>query len=75
MEKACGLDVHKSSVFACIMNEKGEKNFEKRYGTLTPDWVELRDMLVEQNCSRVKKLWLTRFLPTLFQFHIFVVNE
>ena len=53
MEKACGLDVHKSSVFACIMNEKGEKIFEKRYGTLTPDLVELRDMLVEQNCSRV----------------------
>ena len=27
------------------MDEKGEKIFEKRYGTLTPDLVELRDTL------------------------------
>ena len=53
MEKACGLDVHKDSVFACILDEKGEKNLEKRYGTLTPDLTELRDMLVEQGCGRV----------------------
>jgi len=53
MEKACGLDVHKNSVFACILDEKGEKKFEKRYGTLTPDLLELRDMLVSHGCSRV----------------------
>jgi len=53
MEKACGLDVHKDSVFACILDEKGEKKFEKRYGTLTPDLIELRDMLVTQECGRV----------------------
>jgi len=53
MEKACGLDVHKDSVFACILDEKGKKIFEKRYGTLTPDLEELRNMLVEQGCGRV----------------------
>jgi hypothetical protein len=53
MEKACGLDVHKDSVFACIKNEQGEKILEKRYGTLTPDLIALRDMLVEHNCGRV----------------------
>jgi hypothetical protein len=26
MEKACGLDVHKDSVFACILDEQGKKN-------------------------------------------------
>lgn len=52
MEKACGLDVHKDSVFACILNEQGEKVFEKRFGTLTPDLTELRDVLVEQGCGR-----------------------
>jgi transposase len=53
MEKACGLDVHKDSVFACILDEKGKKVFEKRFGTLTPDLTALRDMLVEHGCGRV----------------------
>jgi len=53
MEKACGLDVHKDSVFACILDEQGEKIFEKRYGTLTPDLTALRDTLVEHGCGRV----------------------
>jgi transposase len=30
----------------------GQKIFEKRYGTLTPDLTELRDMLVEKGCGR-----------------------
>jgi transposase len=53
MEKVCGLDVHKDSVFACILDEQGKKSFEKRYGTLTPDLMELRDRLVEAGCGRV----------------------
>jgi transposase len=53
MEKACGLDVHKESVFACILDEQGKKIFEKRYGTLTPDLIALRDTLVEHGCGRV----------------------
>ena len=53
MEKVCGLDVHKDSVFACILDEKGEKILEKRYGTLTPALTALRDMLVEKGCGRV----------------------
>jgi len=53
MEKASGLNVHKDSVFACILDEKGEKLFEKRYGTLTPNLTELRNKLVEEGCGRV----------------------
>ena len=53
MEKACGLDVHKDSVFACILDEQGKKIFEKRFGTLSPDLMELRDTLVDQYCGRV----------------------
>jgi transposase len=52
MEKACGLDVHKESVFACILDEQGKIIFEKRYGTLTPDLIALRDTLVEYGCGR-----------------------
>jgi len=37
MDKSCGLDVHKDSVFVCILDEKSEKILEERYGTLRPD--------------------------------------
>ena len=53
MDKTCGLDVHKDSVFACILDEKGEKILEKRFGTLTPELDKLRDTLVEQCVGRV----------------------
>ena len=53
MEKACGLDVHKDSIFACILDEQGKKILEKRYGTLTPDLISLRDLLVEKGCGYV----------------------
>jgi len=48
MEKVCGLDVHKDRIFACIIDEKGEKIFEKRYNTLTISLMESRDTLVGQ---------------------------
>ena len=53
MDKACGLDVHKDSVFACILDEQGKKIFEKRYGTLTPELDKMRNTLVEKGCGRV----------------------
>ena len=53
MNKVCGLDVHKDSVFACILDEQGKIFFEKRYGTLTPELTELRNTLVEKGCGRV----------------------
>ena len=53
MNKVCGLDVHKDSVFACILDEKGEKILEERFGTLTPDLDKLRDTLVAQGVGRV----------------------
>ncbi len=36
MKKAFGRDVHKDSVFACILNEQGKKVFEKLSGCLLP---------------------------------------
>jgi transposase len=53
MDKACGLDVHKDTVFTCILDEDGKKIFEKRFGTLTPDLDELRSTLIEHDCGRV----------------------
>ena len=45
--------MHKDSVFACILDEKGEKIFEDRFGTLTPDLDKLCDTLVEHDCGCV----------------------
>jgi len=52
MDKVCGLDVHKDSVFACILDEGGKKILEERYGTLTPDLDKLRDVLVAHSVGR-----------------------
>jgi hypothetical protein len=44
MDRVCGLDVHKDSVFMCILSENGEKT-EEVFGTLTPELDRLRDVL------------------------------
>ena len=53
MDKVCGLDVHKDSIFACILDEKGEKILEERFGTLTPDLDKLSETLVKHGVGRV----------------------
>ena len=53
MDKVCGLDVHKGSIFACILDEKGEKILEERFGTLTPDLDKLSETLVKHGVGRV----------------------
>lgn len=53
MDKTCGLDVHKDSVFACVLDETGKKILEERYGTLTPDLDRLRDQLISSGCGCV----------------------
>nr|WP_317198396.1 hypothetical protein [Parabacteroides goldsteinii] len=45
MDRVCGLDVHKDSVFMCILTANGEK-IEDVFGTLTPELDRLRDTLV-----------------------------
>lgn len=52
MEKYCGLDVHKGSVFMCILNENNEK-YEEVFGTLTPELERLRDALVDHGVGQV----------------------
>lgn len=45
MERYCGLDVHKDSVFMCIIDEFGFKK-EHKFSTLTSDLLLLHDTLV-----------------------------
>ena len=42
MRQVCGLDVHKDSVFVCILNENGIV-FQEKYGVLTPELCENDD--------------------------------
>lgn len=45
MKRVSGLDVHKDSVFMCILQENGLK-IEERFGTLTPELNRLRETLL-----------------------------
>ena len=44
MRHVCGLDVHKDSVFVCIINEDGIV-FQAKFGVLTPDLEQLAETL------------------------------
>ncbi|MDR2510923.1 MAG: IS110 family transposase [Bacteroidales bacterium] len=48
----CGLDVHKDSVFCCILGKNAEKIFESRFGTPMPERDKLQEMLVNYGYGR-----------------------
>ena len=52
MRQVCGLDVHKDSVFACILNENGVV-FQEKFGVLTPELEQLAAKLQEHDVSQV----------------------
>ena len=52
MRTVCGLDVHKDSIFVCILNENGIL-FQEKIGVLTPDLERLVDMLHEHGATEV----------------------
>lgn len=52
MRIVCGLDVHKDSVFVCILSENGDK-IEAKYGVLTPELEELHQLLLNHGVKEV----------------------
>lgn len=52
MKTVCGLDVHKDSVFVCILLPDGGKN-EQKFGVTTPELLLLRGMLLENGVVEV----------------------
>ena len=52
MRIVCGLDVHKDSIFLCIMSSTGEI-FEKKYGVLTNQLEEMRDLMLTYHVQEV----------------------
>ena len=47
MKVVCGLDVHKDSVFCCILCANGEK-IQHKFGVHTEELVTLRDLMVSE---------------------------
>ena len=45
-EKNCGLEVHKDSVFVCILGENGDK-IQEKFGILTSKLDKFRNLLIE----------------------------
>ena len=52
MRQVCGLDVHKDSVFVCILNENGVV-FQDKFGVLTPELEQLASKIQELDVSEV----------------------
>lgn len=52
MEGFCGLDVHKDSIFMCILTDDGGK-VEEVFSTLTPDLERLREILTQYHVVKV----------------------
>ena len=52
MKQVCGLDVHKDSVFVCILNENGVV-FKEKYGVLTPELEQMLAKMLEYHVEEV----------------------
>ena len=52
MKAVCGLDVHKDSVYLCILSEFGEL-IEKVFGVLTYELEEMRDLMLHYHVVEV----------------------
>lgn len=52
MKTVARLDVHKDSVYLCILRENGEK-IERVFGVLTPQLDSMRDFMAENEVSEV----------------------
>ena len=76
MKSVCGLDVHKDSVYLCILSEFGEL-IEKVFGVLTFQLEEMRDLMlhyhvVEVSMESTSVYWIPiwRVYMKLFFFKI-----
>lgn len=52
MRTVCGLDIHKDSMFMCIMDEQGKKS-EKKFGVSTREVKSLSMTLKSHHVSEV----------------------
>lgn len=78
MRAVCGLDVHKDSVYLCILDENGEL-IEKVFGVLTFQLHQMRDLLLAHQVSEVSMestsvYWIPIWRVLAPHFHLRLVN-
>ena len=78
MKSVCGLDVHKDSVYLCILSEDGEL-IEKVFGVLTFQLHQMRDLLLAHHVEKVSMestsvYWIPIWRILAPHFHLQLVN-
>ena len=78
MRSVCGLDVHKDSVYLCILSEDGEL-IEKVFGVLTFQLHQMRDLLLAHHVEKVSMestsvYWIPIWRILAPHFHPQLVN-
>jgi len=78
MKTVAGLDVHKDSVYLCILRENGEK-IERVYGVLTPQLDSMRDFMAKNKVSEVAMestsvYWIPIWRVLVDSFELKLVN-
>ena len=78
MRAVCGLDVHKDSVYLCILTGEGEL-IEKIFGVLTFQLQQMRDLLLAHNVDEVSMestsvYWIPIWRVLAPHFHMRLVN-
>ena len=78
MRSVCGLDVHKDSVYLCILSEDGEL-IEKFFGVLTFQLHQMRDLLLAHHVETVSMestsvYWIPIWRILAPHFHLQLVN-
>ena len=78
MKRYCGLDIHKDSVFMCIIDESGFKS-EHKFSTLTSDLYLLRESMLDSRVVSVAMestsiYWIFLFRLLVDHFDVKLVN-
>ena len=78
MRSVCGLDVHKDSVYLCILSEDGEL-IEKVFGVLRFQLHQMRDLLLAHHVEKVSMestsvYWIPIWRILAPHFHLQLVN-
>lgn len=78
MKAVCGLDVHKDSIYLCILHHDGEL-FEQVFGVLTFQLHQMRDLLLAHHVEKVSMestsvYWIPIWRILAPHFHLQLVN-
>ena len=66
MRIVCGLDVHKDSIYLCILSDSGEI-FERVFGVLTTQLHEMHNLMLSYGVNEVSS---TNGVPHTWQYLI-----